>query len=317
MKKLLVSLLLGLPLLFAVMMVAYPVPTGQWVYDTSMAAEAKLYGFSEQTIPVGDLSLSVYRNSTNLGSDKPSILMLHGFSAEKTVWLRFAKHLADDFNIIIPDMAGHGQTGFKPEWDYTAPAQAARLLALLDRLQIQQVHIIGNSMGGFIAAHFARLYPERTLTATLVDPAGVSSPEPSVMGRMLTNGQNPFQVSSREDFDQFYSMTMSQPPFVPDFVKAGVAERYQARRDELKLMFEHVHGRDALDEHLSSIAVPVLIMWGGQDQLIHVSSAEVWQQGLPNSEVKIWPEIGHMPMVEIPQESAAVHRDFLSRHAQQ
>ena len=79
-------------------------------------------------------------------------------------------------------------------------------------------------------------------------------------------------------------------------------------------MFEQVHGRDALDEHLSSIELPVLIMWGGQDQLIHVSSAEIWQQGLPDSELKIWPEIGHMPMVEIPQESAAVYRDFLNRH---
>jgi len=314
MKKLLVSLLLGLPLLFAVMVVAYPVPTGQWVYDTSMATEAKLYGFSEQTIPVGDLSLSVYRNSTNLGSDKPSILMLHGFSADKSVWLRFARHFTDDFNIIIPDMAGHGDTGFDPKWDYTAPAQAARLQALLDRLQIQQVHIIGNSMGGFIAAHFARLYPERTLTATLVDPSGVASPEPSVMGKMLAEGKNPFLIQSRQDFESFYGMTMAQPPFVPDFVKAGVAERYQARQDELQLIFKEVHGKDMLDQQLSALSMPVLIMWGGQDQLIHVSSAEVWQQGLPDSELKIWPEIGHMPMVEIPQESAAVYRDFLSRH---
>lgn len=314
MKKLIISLLLVLPLLFAVMVLAYPVSTGQWMYDTSMATEAKIYGFSEQSIPIGELSLSVYRNSTNLGSDKPTILMLHGYSAEKTVWLRFARHLSDDFNIIIPDMAGHGKTGFDPQWDFTGPAQAARLLALLDRLQIQQVHIIGNSMGGFIAAHFARLYPERTLTAALVDPAGVRSPEPSVMDQMLEQGNNPFEVNNAQEFDTFYAMTMAQPPFVPDFVKAGVAERYQARRDELKAIFNDFHGKDRLDEKLSAIKVPVLIMWGGKDQLIHVSSAQVWQAGLANNELKIWPDIGHMPMVEIPQESATVYRDFLKRN---
>ena len=55
-------------------------------------------------------------------------------------------------------------------------------------------------------------------------------------------------------------------------------------------------------------------MWGAKDALIHVSSAKVWDDGLPNSELKIWQEIGHMPMLEIAQESAAVYRDFLSKH---
>jgi pimeloyl-ACP methyl ester carboxylesterase len=314
MKKIVLSLILGLPLVLVVLIFTQPVQTGQWVYDASMSTEAGIYGFSEQTIPIGDMALSVYRNSEHLGSDKPSILMLHGYSAEKTVWLRFARHLTDSYNIIIPDMAGHGKTGFSPDWDYTGPAQAARLLALLDRLQIQRVHVIGNSMGGFIAAHFARLYPERTLTATLVDPAGVASPEPSVMDQMLAKGENPFQVSSDADFKRFYGMTMAQPPFVPDFVKAGVSARYQSRREELKRIFEDFHGKDRLDTYLSAISVPVLIMWGGKDELIHVSSAQVWQKGLSNSEVKIWPEIGHMPMVEIPAESASVYRDFLKRN---
>ena len=314
MKKILLGLIVGVPLAFAILIAVYPAQMGQWVYDSSMSVEASIYGFSEQEIPIGEMSLSVYRNSSNLGSDKPTLLMLHGYSAEKTVWLRFAKHFMDDFNIIIPDMAGHGKTGFNADWDYTGPAQAARLVALLDRLQIQKTHVIGNSMGGFIAAHFARIYPDRTITATLVDPAGVASPELSEMGKMLAKGENPFQVNSREDFNTFYGMTMAQPPFVPDFVKAGVAERYQARKDELKVIFEDFHGKDPLDNELPSINVPVLIMWGEKDELIHVSSAQVWGDGLPSSELKIWPEIGHMPMVEIPQESASVYRDFLSKH---
>lgn len=317
MKKIVLTLVLGLPLVFTVMVLVFPVQSGQLVYDTSMATEARIYGFSEQRISIGEMSLSVYRNSAHLGSDKPSILMLHGFSADKSVWLRFARHFTDSFNIIIPDMAGHGDTGFQSGWNFSAPAQAERLVALLDRLQIQQVHIIGNSMGGFIAAHFARLYPERTLTAALVDPSGVTSPEPSEMGKMIKQGKNPFLINSQEDFAAFYQMTMAQPPFVPDFVKAGVAERYQQRQDELKDIFEDVHDVDILDDQLASISLPVLIMWGGQDQLIHVSSAQVWQQGLPNSELKIWPDIGHMPMVEIPAESAAVYQEFLVENIKQ
>ncbi len=314
MKKILLTLVVGTPLVFAILVAVFPVPMGQWVYDSSMSVEAKIYGFSEQSIPIGDMSLSVYRNSSHLGSDKPTIVMLHGFSANKGVWLRFAKYFSDDFNIIIPDLAGHGDTGFDPKWDYSGPAQAARVVALMDRLQIQNAHIIGNSMGGVIAAHFARLYPERTLTATLVDPAGVVSPEPSEMGKMLAQGNNPFQVNSPEEFQDFYAMTMAKPPIVPDFVIAGVGQRYEEKRDELGVIFEGIHNKDLLDSYLGAIKTPVLIMWGGKDELIHVSSAQVWHKGLPNSELKIWPEIGHMPMVEIPEESASIYRDFLSKH---
>ncbi len=314
MKKIIFSSLAGILLLCTLLVFIFPVKTGEWVYTTSIATEASLYGFTEQAIPIGSLSLSVYRNSSNLGSDKPSVLMLHGYSADKSVWLRFAHHLADDYHIIIPDMAGHGKTGFNSEWDYSGPAQAARLQTLLDRLQVQKVHIIGNSMGGFIAAHFARLFPERTITATLVNPSGVESPEPSEMGKMLAQGKNPFQINSHEDFKHFYSMTMAQPPLVPDFVKEAVAEKYMARRDELKVIFEDIHLKDLLDDQLASIGSPVLIMWGALDQLIHVSSADVWQKGLPDSQLKIWPDIGHMPMLEIPEESAGVFREFMSRH---
>lgn len=311
MKKVVLGVLIGIPLLLTALVLIFPVPMGQWVYDSALSVEAGIYGLDKQEIPIGDMSLSVYRNNAHLGSDKPTIVMVHGYSADKSVWLRFAKHFDNDFNLIIPDMAGHGDTAFDPNWDYSGPAQAKRLVDLLDRLQIQNAHIIGNSMGGFIAAHFARLYPDRTISAALVDPAGVISPEPSVMGTMLAEGKNPFQVNNAEDFARLYAMTMAQPPFVPDFVKAGVAERYKARKDELAVIFEDIDSVDMLEADLPSIELPVLILWGGKDELIHVSSAVVWDEALPHSTLKIWPDIGHMPMVEIPEESAAVYREFI------
>lgn len=316
MKKIIVGALLGLPLLLIAMVFAFPVQTGQWVYDNSLALEARVYGFSEQLIPIEGMTLSVYRNNQHLGADKPSVLMLHGYSADKSVWLRFARHLSSDFNIIIPDMAGHGDTGFDQSWSFSGPAQAARLVSLLDRLQIQRVHVIGNSMGGFIAAHFAQAYPDRALTMTLVDPAGVTSPEKSMMENMLAEGKNPFQVDSLQDFRSFYAMTMAKPPFVPDFVIQGVAERYIQRKKQLGAIFDDFHGMDPLDGLLSTINTPALIMWGQQDQLIHVSSVDVWHKGLPVSEVKVWSDIGHMPMVEIPEESAAVYREFLEKYSE-
>ena len=286
-----------------------PVQTGSFVYQHATELEAGLYGLQADQVDIGEMTMHLFR--TELKEGRPTLLMLHGYSADKNVWTRFAKHFTEGYNVIVPDMAGHGATGFDPNWDYGGVAQVARLLKLLDELKIKKVHIIGNSMGGFIAAHFARLHPERTNSAALVDPAGVTSPEQSDMEKMLESGRNVFEISSREEFDEFYAMTMAQPPFFPDFILAAVAEQYKQRKGQLRAIFQDFHGKQALDKALQEIHVPVLLLWGDKDRLLHVSAVEVWKAGIKDIQVKVWPEIGHMPMMEIPSESADVYLEFL------
>jgi len=239
-------------------------------------------------------------------------VMLHGFSADKDNFIRFARYFTDDFNVVIPDMAGHGDTGFEKSWDYTMPVQASRVAKIIKQLKIKKVHVIGNSMGGFISAYFAKMYPQQTSSATLVDPAGVISPEDSDMNKMLAQGLNPFLVNNRQEFDSFYAMTMENPPYVPDFVLEAIFEKYQQRREQLIQIFGDILETDMLDSSLDEIHVPVLLLWGEEDRLIHVSSVGVWSAGIEGIQVKIWPGIGHMPQLEIPKESAGVYRQFLT-----
>mgnify|MGYP000114214384 CR=1 FL=1 len=295
---------------FFLMTLIMPAKIGRAVYDSAAELEAGVYGLETKYTDIGEMNISLYQNEL---SDRPTVLMLHGYSADKNVWPRFARYFTDDYNVLIPDMAGHGLTGFDAEWSYTGPAQVERLIKLLDKLGIQQVHIIGNSMGGFISAHFARMYPLRTLSAALVDPAGVASPQPSTMGNMLAKGQNPFEIHNREDFDTFYNMTMAEPPWFPDFILEAVSEKYQHRRAQLAQIFGDFHGRDPLDNLLHEITVPALLLWGAKDQLIHVSSVDVWQQGIKQIQVKVWPDIGHMPMLEVPEDSARVYQQFITQ----
>lgn len=287
----------------------YP-KVGQLAYSVAMSSEALLYGFDKKRVNIGDMHLSLYEGGN---SEKPTLLMLHGYSADKVVWLRFARHFTDDYHVLIPDMAGHGETGFDPQWDYRIESQAQRLTMLLDKLAIPEVHIIGNSMGGYISAYFAKAYPQRTLSATLVDPAGVESPVPSDMEAMLANGRNPFEIHSRKQFREFYAMTMAKPPWVPGFVLDAMAEDYQQRRPQLARIFTDIRSSTPLDQQLDQITAPVLLLWGRDDRLLHVSSVKVWQAGIPHSQVQIWNDIGHMPMLEIPAESARRYREFLQQ----
>jgi len=283
---------------------------GRWIYEEGGRAEAQLYGFQLERVTAGDVAFTVYRGGQ--GAGREAVVLLHGYSADKQVWVRFARHLLDRYEVIIPDLAGHGDTGFVTGLDYSGPAQAQRVAAMLDTLGIAKVHLAGNSMGGFITAHFARQSPQRTLSAGLFDPAGVTSPIPSDMGKLLAIGRNPFEVRSRAEFDAFYAMTMAQPPWLPGSVMAAMSAQYQQRRPALAEIFTWLRDRDGLDAHLAEITAPPLVLWGDQDRLIHVSAAEVWASGLPKATQVIHQGIGHMPMVEEPAETAAIYRDFLT-----
>jgi pimeloyl-ACP methyl ester carboxylesterase len=310
MKKITVVLLLAVAGYWA----ATSPTAGRWIYAAATTVEASVYGLEQRTVDIGELPMVTYVSGIEQ-KQKPAILMIHGFSADRDVWPRFAKHFVEDYRLVIPDLAGHGDTGYDPKWDYSAPAQAKRLAALLEALDIQQAHVIGNSMGGFITAWFARMYPERTLTAAPMDPAGLDFPVLSDMHKMIeAQGKNPFFVHNRADFDLFYGMTMEQPPFLPESVLAAQAQDYQQRREELVLIENGFYHHDWLTDELQYIETPSLVMWGEADRILHVSAAPLWQQKLPNSQLHIFEGIGHMPMVEVPAEAAAVYRQFIEAY---
>ena len=287
-----------------------PAKCGRVAYGLSVKIESRLYGLQRSKIDIGEMEISLYHNKI---TDRPTIVMLHGFSADKDCWVRFARYFRKDFNIVIPDMAGHGDTGYDQSWDFTIPAQAQRLAKLAEQMGISNMHLIGNSMGGFVVAHFALMHPELTLSIGLFDPAGVKSPESSDMEKMLAVGNNPFLIHNRQEFSSFYAMTMNKPPFVPEFVLEAISDKYQQRREQLRHIFSHRREQDLLDESLKEIAAPTLLLWGKEDRLIHVSSVSVWEAGIERIQTKTWPGIGHMPMLEIPGKSAFVYRGFIDR----
>ncbi len=307
MKKLLLTLGVIVLLLWGA---TWHPATGQWVYHNTQQLEAALYGFDEQSIAVGDVQFSVYQRPAT-SADAPTLVLLHGYTASKELWLRFANQLSTDFNILIPDLPGHGKTGFDPQWSYRPSVQAARLEGLLNALAIEQATFIGNSMGGLIAANFALDYPQRLSALVVIDPAGVEAPEPSPAERLFRQGKSPFLIESWQDFKAFYAMTMAEPPYVPEFVLRGMAAEYEKRKAQFAQIAEDFRHFDQVEQRLNLVQAPTLIVWGEADQLLDVSSATIWHQQLPHSELSILEGVGHMPMVERPEQTAKRVQDFL------
>ena len=82
---------------------------GARVLAAATRAEAKAYGLRERRVDVGDATLAVLEGGP---ADAPAVVLLHGYTADRVVWMRFAKHLLRDHRVVVPDLAGHGASGF-------------------------------------------------------------------------------------------------------------------------------------------------------------------------------------------------------------
>jgi abhydrolase domain-containing protein 6 len=283
---------------------------GARVLAAATRAEARAYGLRERRIDVGDTTLAVLEGGP---ADAPAVVLLHGYTADRVVWVRFAKHLLRDHRVVVPDLAGHGASGFTSGTGFSAPAQAARVAAVMDHLDIDRAHVAGNSMGGFVAATLALAHPERVASLLLSDAVGVASPEPSEAERQIREGGNPFFLDDVADFPAFYAMTMARPPYLPGFVRAAIAADFVSRRVHYEEIFTDFFGVATLDDRLGEITAPTLVMWGEQDRLVHPSTAQVWADGIAGARIVRYPDAGHMPMLEVPRRSSADYRAFLHR----
>jgi len=291
--------------------VTYPRIGGE-VLHLASSIETKIYGLHRAEVDISDSRMMSWQGGPQ--EAKETVVMIHGYSSEKTVWMRFASHFTDNYRVLILDLPGHGETAFDPALQYDTVSQARRVVEAMDALNIKRAHIIGNSMGGFIAAQLALHHAERVQSAVLIDAAGVVAPQESDMAKMLASGRNPFEIHNRDEFIEFYAMTMAQPPYLPKMILDYMADDYIVRRESLTRIFQDFHNSDYLDTRLAEIHVPVLILWGERDRLLHISSAPVWQSGIANAELITYSNLGHMPMLEAPSQSAEDVLTFLAKH---
>lgn len=172
-------------------------------------AERSLAGLSSRQLQVGDLNIHYYEGGK---ADRPTIVMIHGFGANRDNWLRFARFFTTDYHVIALDLPGFGESS-KPDASYDVGTQADRLQEFLHTLGLEKVHLIGNSMGGHIAALYAARHPQEVLTLALLDNAGVTSPRKSEMFERVERGEaNPLVVRKAEDFQALMEFVFVDPP---------------------------------------------------------------------------------------------------------
>jgi pimeloyl-ACP methyl ester carboxylesterase len=277
-----------------------------------LLAVRRLAGFRTRSIEFNGAQWHYLKGGPESGD---VLVLLHGFSGDKDNWLLYARYLRKGYRVIVPDLPGFGDNARDPAADYHVDAQARWLLAFVDAMGIDKFHIGGNSMGGYITLKFTLAYADRILSLALLDSAGVLGEAKSELQIATESGESLLTVSSPEEFDRLLKFIVYRPLPLPGFIKKPYCEDLIANQPFLESIFwpmaEEMQDRP-LNDQLHTIAAPALVIWGRDDRLIDVSCVDVLKAQIPNNHCVVFEETGHVPMLERPAQSAAVHAGFLN-----
>jgi abhydrolase domain-containing protein 6 len=184
----------------------------------------------------------------------------------------------------------------------------------LSQLKLGRVHLIGHSMGGFLASAYTARYPNEVITLGLIAPHGMVEPEPSELARSVAQGDNWLVASTPQEFDRLLNKVFTKRPYTPKSVLRYLENHTIRNSAKSRRIFEEMQTTaPLLAERLPKILAPTLIIWGDQDRVLHVSCADLFNQGIKNSEVLVIRGSGHMPLVENARQCATAWLAFVEK----
>jgi pimeloyl-ACP methyl ester carboxylesterase len=242
----------------------------------------------------------------------PVVILLHGLGGNSANWAFNVAALAQKFRVVVPDQVGFGRSD-KPLINYRVATYVDFLDKFLDELKIPRASLVGNSLGGWIAASYALKYPGRVERLVLVDAAGFAPPKDFDMSTL--SGLNP---STREQTRRLLGLVFfNKVLFASDAaVDAALTQRLTAGDGyTIQSLVESIYrNEDALDGKLSAVKQPVLILWGRDDGLTPLArEGEHFKRELPSAQFVVFDNCGHVPMVERAAEFNAAVLKFLSQ----
>ena len=297
---------------------------GAYVYlrtpDTDPAAMVAKYGGAEAKFAdaAGEKRIH-FRDQGN--PDARVIVMLHGNSASLHTWEPLAARLGDDFRIITYDQPGHGLTGPSADEDYSAGGLMKALDEVAAAAGIDRFTLVGNSMGGWIAWRYTLAHPNRVDALVLIDASGAPLREgekeaPSTLGFKLLKIKwlRPLleEITPRSIIERSLKDAIADDSLVTDAMIDRYWEllRYPGNRRAAALRTD-AEREPELFARIPEITAPTLILWGAEDQLIYPTAAETFKERLTYARAIIYDGVGHAPMEEAPDRTAADIRAFL------
>ena len=235
----------------------------------------------------------------------PDVVFLHGTSGHLEAFGRNVRpHVGAGYRVHAIDMLGHGYTG-KPDFPYEIPRYVEHLVAYLDAEGIAQAHLVGESLGGWVAAWLASEQPQRVRSLQLL-AAGGTKANPAIMDRIRTSTRRAVQTDDVALTRSRLELLMHDPAkdvsdelvqvrhaiyHAPDFV---------ANIDNLLCLQDMVvRQRNLLrEDRMARISAPTLVVWGRENPFGDVPEAHAMADAIPGARLELFDACGHWPQHE-------------------
>jgi pimeloyl-ACP methyl ester carboxylesterase len=226
---------------------------------------------------------------------KPNVILLHGLGGSADNWQFNIAALAQTYHVIAIDQIGFGKSD-RLMLKYRVGTYVDFLDKFMAEIKIERASMVGNSLGGWVAALTAIKYPNRVEKIVLADAAGLK-PADLDLNRIYS-----LNFSTRDEVRElvklvFYNQTLfGSEMFIDESMRVRVAanDGYTIN----SLIDSIRRGEDFLNGRLGDIKKPTLIIWGKQDGLLKLSDGEQFKREIAGSELVVFDQCGHVPQVE-------------------
>lgn len=258
------------------------------------------------------------------GNGASIFILLHGFGASLFSWREVTAPLAEFGTVIAYDRPAFGLTERPLEWEgespYSQDSQVELVIGLIDALGIEKATLVGNSAGGTIAMLTALKYPERVEQLILADPAvyaggGAPAWVRPLLGTPQMRHLGPLfarQIQARGP--ELVELAWHDPSRMPPGVMEGYQKPLQVNHWDKALWELTVSSRESgLGERVNEFDLPVLVITGDDDRIVPTEQSVRLASEIPNAELVVIPQCGHVPHEECPNEFIRAVTDFLGR----
>jgi pimeloyl-ACP methyl ester carboxylesterase len=249
----------------------------------------------------------------------PLLVLLHGFGDSYATWDGWVRELGGQFRIIRLDFPGHGLTRAPSDYVLRGDALADFVDTFAAKLDLPRFAVAGNAMGGNVACQLALRHPDRVNALVLLDAAGFPNEQPPAaiplafrmmkyrLGRMLLRNIDNRRLIDGVLQSEVYDESVITPALVDRWAEFQRAPGHRA----ILMSIDQASMDSASAAVLEYLRAPTLVINGESDALVEPASARKLAAAIPDAKLIVYPHVGHLPQIEIPQRSAAAAAAFL------
>jgi pimeloyl-ACP methyl ester carboxylesterase len=257
--------------------------------------------YTVERVTVAGATVRLFRGGSEGGAGPP-VVFLHGAGGH-TGWMPFLDDLSRDFAVFAPEHPGFGQSDDPPWLDDIADL-AYFHLDLLRALDLDRVHLVGTSLGGWVAAEMAVRNTARIASLTLVGAVGITAGGQTI--------PDIFRMPEDENLRRYYADQERAAQRLGDLARADFRVVVKNRATVTRLAYRPRFHNPGLAKWLHRIDVPSLLLWGEADRLVPPAFGEAYRELIPGARLVVLPGAGHAPFDEQKDAFLAAFQGFVN-----